>query len=195
MREESNQIENFGIYSDDDTHRYLLARIWDKKKPIPLFVSKRSGQADGIYLELTNSLMTNNLYTLGYGGYYSVNLCSGIFGKTETLADEETDKIIAEYAKKASEVIISWGNLTRNDLKEREVKVLKVLKTAKKRVLAVSDGNGKENVHILTPSVRNSFSLVEVNIKELLAHTEKKAEKTENSNNIGIPEYNNAKAS
>ena len=31
MREESNQIENFGIYSDDDTHRYLLARIWDKE--------------------------------------------------------------------------------------------------------------------------------------------------------------------
>ena len=117
-----------------------------------------------------------------------MNLCSGIFGKTETLADEETDKIIAEYAKKASEVIISWGNLTRNDLKEREVKVLKVLKTAKKRVLAVSDGNGKENVHILTPSVRNSFSLVEVNIKEMLAHTEKKAEKTENSKNIDIPE-------
>ena len=81
MREESNQIENFGIYSDDDTHRYLLARIWDKKKPIPLFVSKRSGQADGICLELTNSLITNNLYTLGYGGYYSVNLCSGIFVK------------------------------------------------------------------------------------------------------------------
>lgn len=52
----------------------------------------------------------------------------------------------------------------------------------------VSDGNGKENVHILTPSVRNSFSLVEVNIKELLAHTEKKAEKTENSKNIDIPE-------
>ena len=44
MREESNQIENYGIYSDDDTHRYLLARIWDKNKPIPLFISKRSGQ-------------------------------------------------------------------------------------------------------------------------------------------------------
>jgi hypothetical protein len=186
MREESNQIENFGIYSDDETQRYLLARIWDRKKPIPLFVSKRSGQADGIYLELTNSLITNNLYTLGYGGYYAVNLCSGIFGKTENLADEETDKIIAEYAKKASEVIISWGNLTRNDLKEREVKVLKVLKIAKKKVLAVADGNGKENVHILTPSVRNGFSLVEVNVKELLAHTEKKTEKTENTKNAEV---------
>ena len=48
MREERNQIENFGIYSDDDTHRYLLARIWDKKKPIPLFVSKRSGNAEAL---------------------------------------------------------------------------------------------------------------------------------------------------
>lgn len=48
MREERNQIENYAIYSDDDKHRYLLARIWDSKKPIPLFVSKVSGQADGI---------------------------------------------------------------------------------------------------------------------------------------------------
>ncbi len=186
MREESNQIENFAIYSDDDKHRYLLARIWDKKKPIPLFISKRSGKADGIYLELTNSLITNNLYTLGYGGYYAVNLCSGIFGKTENLFDDETDKIISDYAKKASEIIISWGNITRNDIKEREKKVLKLLKISKKRVLAVSDGNGKENIHILTPSVRNGFSLSEVNLKELLALTEKKTEKTENSNETDI---------
>ena len=68
MREERNQIENYAIYSDNDKHRYLLARIWDSKKPIPLFVSKVSGQADGIYLELTNSLITNNLYKLGYVG-------------------------------------------------------------------------------------------------------------------------------
>lgn len=182
MREETNEIRNYAIYSDDEKHRYVLCRIWDDKKPIPLFVSKMSGIADGIYLELTNSLITNNLYTLGYGGYYTVNLCSGIHGKTEKLADEETDKYIAEYAKKASEIIISWGNLTRNDLKEREKKVLKLLKASKKKVLAVTDTNGKENVHILTPNVRNGFSLVEVNVKELLALTEKKTEKTENSN-------------
>lgn len=78
MKEEATVIKNFAVYNDEETHRYVLCRIWDEKKPIPLFVSKMSGQADGIFLELTNSLITNNLYKLGYGGYYTVNLCSGI---------------------------------------------------------------------------------------------------------------------
>lgn len=179
MREIRNEIVNFGIYSDGNTHRYLLARIWDKDKPIPLFISKMSGQADGIYLELTNSLITNNLYKLGYGGYYAVNLCSGIYGKTEELADKETDKIIEEYLKKSSEVIISWGSLTRNDLKEREKEVFKLLKTAKKRVLAVADRKGRINVHVLTPSVRNGFEIAEIDIKKYCCVTAKKTEKTE----------------
>lgn len=62
MIEERNEIRNFCLYSEDRNHRYLLARIWDEKKSIPLFISKCSGEADGIQLELTNTLITNNLY-------------------------------------------------------------------------------------------------------------------------------------
>ena len=67
MIEERNEIRNFCLYSEDRNHRYLLARIWDEKKSIPLFILKCSGEADGIQLELTNTLITNNLYALGYG--------------------------------------------------------------------------------------------------------------------------------
>lgn len=183
MLEERNEIKNFTLYSDDKNHRYLLTRIWDEKKPIPLFVSKCSGEADGIYLELTNTLITNNLYELGYGGYYAVNLCSGIHGKTRSLKDNETDNIILKYAKKSSEIIISWGTLNTLVLKERETEVLKLLKSAKKKVLAVSDNNGRTNLHILTPCVRSGFVLNEVNLKEILAEGLKKTEKTEKSNN------------
>lgn len=178
MIEERNEIHNFSLYSDDKKHRYLLSRIWDEKKPIPLFVSKCSGEADGIYLELTNTLITNNLYSLGYGGYYAVNLCSGIHGKTRDMKDKETDKIILEYAKKSSEIIISWGTLNTLVLKERETEVLKLLKSAKKKVLAVSDRSGRTNLHILTPCVRSGFFLSEYNIKEV-TDTQKKTEKTE----------------
>ncbi len=130
MIEERNEIRNFCLYSEDRNHRYLLARIWDEKKSIPLFISKCSGEADGIQLELTNTLITNNLYALGYGGYYAVNLCSGIHGRTKEIKDKETDRIISEYAEKASEIIISWGKLTTNILKERESEVFKLLKSS-----------------------------------------------------------------
>lgn len=48
MIEERNEIRNFCLYSEDGNHRYLLARIWDEKKSIPLLISKCSGEADGI---------------------------------------------------------------------------------------------------------------------------------------------------
>ncbi len=180
MIEERSEIKNLSLYSENRKHRYLLARVWDEKKPIPLFVSKCSGEADGIHLELTNTLITNNLYALGYGGYYAVNLCSGIHGKTKELTDKETDCIILDYAKKASEIIISWGTLNTLVLKGRELEVLKLLKTTKKKVLAVSDRSGRTNLHILTPCVRSGFVLSEVDLKEIMAHSLKKTDKTEN---------------
>ena len=78
MITENNTIVNECIYSDDRAHRYLMSRIWDKDKPITMFVTKTSGTANGIVIELTNNIITNNLYKLGYGGYYAVNLCSAI---------------------------------------------------------------------------------------------------------------------
>ena len=96
-----------------------------------------------------------------------------------SLKDNETDNIILEYAKKASEIIISWGTLNTLVLKERETEVLKLLKSAKKKVLAVSDNNGRTNLHILTPCVRSGFVLNEVNLKEILTEGLKKTEKTE----------------
>ena len=78
MITEKNSIHNECIYSDDKSHRYLMSRIWDKEKPIAIFITKSSGTANGIQIELTNNIITNNLYKLGYGGYHAVNLCSAI---------------------------------------------------------------------------------------------------------------------
>lgn len=180
MIEENSNIKNYAMFNDDKSHRYILSRIWNEKKPIPLFISKISGEADGIYLELTNNLITNNLYKSGYGGYYSANLCSGIHGKAKNDIDSETDKILMEYAKKSSEIIISWGTLTTNNLKEREIEVLKLIKSAKKKVLAVSDKKGRTNLHLLTPSIRKEIFLIEVNINDLL---QKNTNLLKNANN------------
>ena len=102
----------------------------------------------------------------------------GIHSKTKEQKDKKTDEIILEYAKKASEIIISWGTLNTLTLKKREDEVLKILKSAKKKILTVSDRNGRTNLHILTPCVRNGFFLTEYSTKEEI-HTQIKAEKTE----------------
>lgn len=95
---------------------------------------------------------------MGYGGYYAVNLCSGIHSKTKEQKDKKTDEIILEYAKKASEIIISWGTLNTLTLKKREDEVLKILKSAKKKILAVSDRNGRTNLRIVTYAERSFYA-------------------------------------
>lgn len=158
MLEVNSIIKNHAIYSDDKKHRYLLSRVWDEKKPIAMFISKFSGEADGIYIELTNNLITNNLYKLGYGGYYTTNLVSEIFGNGNQ-SDDITDKIIKEYAQKSADIIISWGSLNTVVLQKREEQVVKILKSTKKKLLTVTDDTGRKNLHILTPCVRNGFML------------------------------------
>lgn len=158
MITEKSNIQNECIYSNDKTHRYLLSRIWDKDKPIALFVTKNAGNANGICIELTNNIITNNLYNLGYGGYYAVNLYSSIY-PSDTMFDKTTDDIIKKYSKLADDVIISWGTITTKALQKRENDVLNILSNNSKNLLTVSDSNGHINIHPLTPSVRKGFYL------------------------------------
>lgn len=160
MINEKNSIQNECIYSDDKSHRYLLSRIWNKDKPMALFVTKNAGQANGIYIELTNNIITNNLYKLGYGGYYAVNLYSAI-NQRDKMFDKTTDDIIKKYSKLANDVIIAWGTLTTKSLQKRESDVLDILIKNSKKLLTVCDNAGHMNVHPLTPSVRQGFMLTE----------------------------------
>lgn len=160
MINEKNSIQNECIYSDDKNHRYLLSRIWNKDKPIALFITKNAGMANGIYIELTNNIITNNLYKLGYGGYYAVNLYSAI-NQRDKMFDKTTDDIIKKYSKLANDVIIAWGTLTTKSLQKRESDVLDILIKNSKKLLTVCDNTGHMNVHPLTPSVRQGFMLTE----------------------------------
>ena len=160
MINEKNSIQNECIYSDDKNHRYLLSRIWNKDKPIALFITKNAGMANGIYIELTNNIITNNLYKLGYGGYYAVNLYSAI-NQRDKMFDKTTDDIIKKYSKLANDVIIAWGTLTTKSLQRRESDVLDLLIKNSKKLLTVCDNTGHMNVHPLTPSVRQGFILTE----------------------------------
>ena len=74
MITENSKIENTVIFSDDNTHRYLLSRIWNTSNEVPLFITKTAGQANGVLLDLTTNIISSNLYKLGYGCFYAVNL-------------------------------------------------------------------------------------------------------------------------
>ena len=166
MINDSNKIENEVIFSDDKKHRYLLSRIWDNSKPIPLFITKSAGKADGIYLDLTTNIISSNLYMLGYGGFYAVNLISAVDNTAEIMYDKDTDNIIKKYAKVSSEIIIAWGSLSTKSMQTRESDILQILKKSGKKLLCTADNKGNTNIHPLTPSVRKSFQLADFVMSE-----------------------------
>lgn len=169
MITEQSTITNEILFDDKKEHRYLLLRQWDNKKPVALFVTKNAGEANGIFLDLTTFIITNNLYQLGYGGFYAVNLCSSINNESKELWKKETDEIIKKYATKANVIIIAWGSLNgaSDSMKKREEDVLKLLQSTKKQLLTtVNPQTGQMNVHPLLPAIRSHFELIQFDCKK-----------------------------
>ena len=76
MKSVTTTIINEATFSDDGRHRYALKKVWNSSRPLALIVSKSAGSDDGVFETFTQSIITNNLYKLGYGGFCLCNLFS-----------------------------------------------------------------------------------------------------------------------
>ena len=60
--------------SSDNKYRYSLWRIWDKNKPIILFIMLNPSTADAVNNDKTMTRVKNFAESWGYGGVYVGNL-------------------------------------------------------------------------------------------------------------------------
>lgn len=167
MIETKSTINCKSVWDDKKQHRYSFEKEWDSKKPKVLVISKSAGIDDGIEQTLTQMIITNNLYDLGFGGFTLCNLISDINGSNAVSA--ENIKTITEYikSKELSGVIICWGSDEKfpDFLKEEADKVTDIIKKAKKEnVFRISDGETANFCHPLSPKVRNNFFLTPVQL-------------------------------
>lgn len=164
MKTIENTIKATAEFNEEMTHRYSLQKIWNSAKLIALVISKSAGNDDGIKETLTQMIITNNLYQLGYGGFCLCNLFSALDGKS---SDAENAAIIKRNvsSKDFRDVIVCWGNLNASNesIQTKEKEMLDILAAAKgKNILFVSNGISS-NCHPLSPSVRKNFELVPFN--------------------------------
>lgn len=164
MKTIENTIKTAAEFNEEMTHRYALQKIWKSSKPVALVISKSAGNDDGIKETLTQMIITNNLYQLGYGGFCLCNLFSALDGKA---SNAENAAIIKRnvLSKDFRDVIVCWGNLTADSesIRAREKELIDILAAAKgKNILFVSNGISS-NCHPLSPSVRKNFELVPFN--------------------------------
>ncbi len=154
-------------FNDNGTHRYSLKKLWDDTKPVALIISKSAGNDDGVFETLTQTIITNNLYKLGYGGFCLCNLFSSINGKS---TDNENIQSIKALVSSYKDIIVCWGSLSasKESIQKEAVKVINILANAKKKNIYTVSNGVATNCHPLSPSVRKEFELVpfEFNNKE-----------------------------
>lgn len=158
-------------YSDDGKHRYLYRRTWNSEKPEAMVIMINPTSSDHLVMDLTTMLTINNLAELGFGSLCIVNLYSFITNKIavrwygeDELNGPENDSEICKAAEKAEKIILAWGSFghTTQRVINRKEAVIAMLSKHKKKFACIADSEGRKGLHPLTPSIRNSWSLTEV---------------------------------
>lgn len=113
-------IEAEANLSDCGNYRYWLSRIWDKQKPIGVFICMNPSTATSSMCDLTMCNCNNLAIQWGWGGFYIVNLfayratdpnelkkCINPIGKLN-------DTAIKDICSTVSSVVLAWGNGNKN---------------------------------------------------------------------------------
>jgi hypothetical protein len=156
--------------SEDAKHRYILYKEWDKAKPTCTIITLYPGAAELVITDTTQMLITNHLYRLGYGAFYSVNLFSKIGianrGKKAFVGatNKANDEFILECVEKSNSVIFAWGSLPDKNqvVKHRVEAVLSKLSTYSGECFRLTDNYGEKECHPLSPKLRHSWNLIPI---------------------------------
>ncbi|CUH53858.1 DUF1643 domain-containing protein [Shimia marina] len=103
------------IYSDCETYRYALTRIWDSARPRLLFIMLNPSKATEQQNDPTIERCERRARALGFGGFRAVN----IFALRETdpkkmrqhpaPAGPDNDAVVAESCLWADTILAAWG--------------------------------------------------------------------------------------
>lgn len=180
MKTIQTKLETAAVFSDDETKRYLLKKLWDNKKPSLTIIMLVPSEASGIALDNTTLLVINNAARLGYGSVSIVNLFATL-NDTALTCDEEKDDInlamILEEVKKSDTVVYAPGvGKAKNPVfQTRAAQVLEALKPYCKKLKCISnEDNTVRLLHPLTPVVRTWY-LRDTTIEEALQAAPKEA--------------------
>lgn len=171
MKTETTVMKNKALFSEDDKHRLLLRREWEKDGKTAMIIMINPNTADTLSMDLTTMLVLNNLYSLGFGSVNIVNLHSRIMPKLslrfysdDDLIARECDEIIEEYAVTSDAIIIAWGSVgnTSERVRERQTELLKKLSPYANKLYKI----GEQGYHPLAPVIRSNWNLVPYEMEE-----------------------------
>lgn len=114
-------------FSADRKYRYALWRIWDKSKPLVMFIGLNPSTANESSPDPTITRVINFARDWGYGGLYMMNLFGIVSSKPEILLTDpdplgENDHWLEKIAIECEIIVFCWGVFKQARLRAEDVK-------------------------------------------------------------------------
>lgn len=107
-------VERGAEFSECGKHRYALWRIWDRSKPLAMFIGLNPSTANADSDDPTIQSVTRLSRFNGYGGFYMMNCWSYIATEPKDLdtcaGNIENAEWLGQISNKCKDVIFAWGN-------------------------------------------------------------------------------------
>lgn len=101
-------------FSYDRKYRYALWRVWDRSKPLVMFIGLNPSTANETEPDPTITRVMNFARSWGYGGFYMMNLFGIVSSKPEILLTDpdplgDNDQWLDKIAVKCDRIVFCWG--------------------------------------------------------------------------------------
>ena len=112
-------VNDFGAnFSNDRKYRYALWRIWDRTKPLVMFIGLNPSTANETENDPTIRSVGRIAKSNGYGGFYMMNCWAFISTDPEKLRDHRFNELICQWndnmlttiKAKCKDVVFAWGS-------------------------------------------------------------------------------------
>lgn len=145
-------FENNGAsFSECRRYRYSLWRIWDKEKPLVMFIGLNPSTAKEDADDPTIRRVKAFAASWGFGGVYMMNLFSYVTPYPAQLmhyedpVDGANDFQLKQIGKLCSEIIFAWGSFP--EAKHRAKEVIAMFPDAKALILN-NDGSPRHPLYV-----------------------------------------------
>jgi hypothetical protein len=123
-------------FSEDRNYRYSLWRIWDRGKPLVMFIGLNPSKAGELNDDPTIRRVKAIAKNLGYGGVYMMNCFAYISTdpkllKINPMSKEWNDNMLTIIASRCQDGIFAWGNFDIVKSTGRDLELIEMFPNAK----------------------------------------------------------------
>jgi hypothetical protein len=112
-----SNVNKGASFSNDRKYRYALWRIWDKSKPLVMFIGLNPSTANEDENDATIRSVERLSKHNGYGGFYMMNCFAYISTDPKGLIIDVistclNDNLLIETSSKCSDIVFAWGSFS-----------------------------------------------------------------------------------